>query len=164
LESIFSQVAAANSSENTLVIASSVGALAGLGFAFYRKSSVGGYIGYFILGSIVGSLIAHVIKPKTSTENTSPKNASKTEQSGNKKKLLDVLSGYSDGLKAGAIDKLSEGAITAGFVMLDSAIKYKNNKAKSIAENDTRIKNDYGVDINSSQFSKDIAEFWEQVA
>ena len=48
--------------------------------------------------------------------------------------------------------------------MLDSAIKYKNNKAKSIAENDTRIKNDYGVDINSSQFSKDIAEFWEQVA
>ena len=63
------QVAAANSSENTLVIASSVGALAGLGFAFYRKSSVGGYIGYFILGSIVGSLIAHVIKPKTSTEN-----------------------------------------------------------------------------------------------
>ncbi len=58
------QAAAADSSDKTLTIASSVGALAGLGFAYYRKSGVKGYIGYFILGSIVGSLIAHVVKPK----------------------------------------------------------------------------------------------------
>lgn len=56
--------------EKGLYIASSVGALAGLGFAHYRKSSVKGYIGYFILGSIVGSLFYHVIKPKSNAVTT----------------------------------------------------------------------------------------------
>lgn len=56
--------------EKGLYIASSIGALAGLGFAHYRKSSVKGYIGYFILGSIVGSLFYHVIKPKSNAVTT----------------------------------------------------------------------------------------------
>ena len=56
--------------EKGLYIASSVGALAGLGFAHYRKSSVKGYIGYFILGSIVGSLFYNVVKPKSNAVTT----------------------------------------------------------------------------------------------
>lgn len=53
-----------SNNQKTLMIASSIGALAGLGFAYYRKSKIGGYVGYFILGSIVGSLIGSVITPK----------------------------------------------------------------------------------------------------
>lgn len=39
-------------------ILSTIGFLAGLGFAFHKKSGVGGYIGYAILFSFSGSLIA----------------------------------------------------------------------------------------------------------
>ncbi len=57
-------VPATGDSGKMLTILSSVGALAGLGVAYYRKSGVKGYIGYFILGSIVGSIVAHIVKPK----------------------------------------------------------------------------------------------------
>jgi hypothetical protein len=51
-------------SDKTVLIASSIGALAGLGWAYKKQSGVLGYIGYFLLGSIAGSLVAHIIKPK----------------------------------------------------------------------------------------------------
>lgn len=49
-------------------ILSPIGLAAGLGFAYYKKSSVKGYIGYGILFSLVGTIIAvasmKVVPPK----------------------------------------------------------------------------------------------------
>jgi hypothetical protein len=49
-------------------VLSPIGFVAGLGFAHYKKSSVGGYIGYAILFSLVGTLVAaasvKVVPPK----------------------------------------------------------------------------------------------------
>jgi hypothetical protein len=53
-----------NKREVCIRIASTVGALAGLGFAFYKKKKFWGYVGYFILGSIATSLAYQVIFPK----------------------------------------------------------------------------------------------------
>jgi hypothetical protein len=55
-------VAQASSSDKTLTILSTIGALGGLYYAFSKKSGVGGYIGYVLLGGLVGSLIANVVK------------------------------------------------------------------------------------------------------
>lgn len=53
-----------NKREVGIRIASTVGALAGLGFAFYKKKKFWGYVGYFILGSIATSLAYQVVVPK----------------------------------------------------------------------------------------------------
>ena len=50
--------------DKTVMIASSIGALAGLGYAFYTKKKFWGYVGFFFLGSIAGSLVGNVIKKK----------------------------------------------------------------------------------------------------
>lgn len=52
------------SDNKIIIISSSIGALAGLGFAYHKKSKFWGYVGYFILGNIVGSLVGNIIKPK----------------------------------------------------------------------------------------------------
>ena len=41
-----------------------IGLAVGLGFAYYRKSGFGGYIGYAILGSIVAQIGYNLIKKK----------------------------------------------------------------------------------------------------
>ena len=41
-----------------------IGLAVGLGFAYYRKSGFGGYIGYAILGSIIGQIGYNLIKKK----------------------------------------------------------------------------------------------------
>ena len=55
-------VATASSSDKTLTILSTIGAFGGLYYAFSKKSGVGGYIGYMLLGGLVGSLLANVVK------------------------------------------------------------------------------------------------------
>ena len=50
--------------EAGIKIASTIGALAGLGLAYHKKKKFWGYVGYFILGSIVTSLTYQVIVPK----------------------------------------------------------------------------------------------------
>lgn len=46
---------------NNLTIAlSSVGALAGLAYAFKKEKSFWGYVGFFALGSVAGHLIGNV--------------------------------------------------------------------------------------------------------
>lgn len=51
-----------SSSDKTLTILSTIGALGGLYLAYSKKSGVGGYIGYVLLGGLVGSLLANVVK------------------------------------------------------------------------------------------------------
>jgi hypothetical protein len=41
-----------------------IGLAVGLGFAYYRKSGFGGYVGYAILGSIIGQVAYNLIKKK----------------------------------------------------------------------------------------------------
>ena len=41
-------------------IAGGVGSLVGLGYAFSQKKGFWGYVGFFVLGSLVGSLIGTV--------------------------------------------------------------------------------------------------------
>ena len=55
-------VAQSSSSNKTLTILSTIGSLSGLYYAFSKKSGVGGYIGYMLLGGLVGSLVASVVK------------------------------------------------------------------------------------------------------
>ena len=55
-------VAKSSSSDKTLTILSTIGSLSGLYYAFSKKSGVGGYIGYMLLGGLVGSLVASVVK------------------------------------------------------------------------------------------------------
>lgn len=58
------QVEIVKSDSKGLQIASGIGSLAGVGYAFYKKKSVMGYIGFMMLGGIVGSLVWHIVKPK----------------------------------------------------------------------------------------------------
>lgn len=51
-----------NKIDTGLYIASAIGTLAGLGYAFHKKKKVWGYVGFAILGSITGSLIYHIGK------------------------------------------------------------------------------------------------------
>jgi hypothetical protein len=51
----------ATKSDRTITILSSLGALAGLYYAFKKKKGVGGYIGFMILGGVAGSLSGHLI-------------------------------------------------------------------------------------------------------
>jgi hypothetical protein len=39
-----------------------IGAMAGLAIAYYRKSGVFGYVGFFILGTVAGSLVNVVVQ------------------------------------------------------------------------------------------------------
>ena len=55
-------VAQASSSDKTLTILSTIGSLGGLYYAYSKKSGVGGYIGFMLLGGLVGSLLASVVK------------------------------------------------------------------------------------------------------
>jgi hypothetical protein len=41
--------------------------LAGLGYAFSKKSGVGGYIGYAILGSVVGYFVGNLVFPSNNS-------------------------------------------------------------------------------------------------
>jgi hypothetical protein len=41
-----------------------IGVAVGLGFAYYRKSSVGGYVGYAILGSVIAQIGYNLTKKK----------------------------------------------------------------------------------------------------
>ena len=45
----------------TQILGSSIGALGGIYYAFTQKSGFWGYAGYFILGSLVGSLTGNVV-------------------------------------------------------------------------------------------------------
>jgi hypothetical protein len=45
----------------TTMVLASVGALAGLYYAFNKKSSALGYVGFFVLGSVAGHLAGNVI-------------------------------------------------------------------------------------------------------
>ena len=49
---------------STVMVASSIGALAGLGYAFAQKKQFWGYVGFFVLGSIAGTLVGNVISSK----------------------------------------------------------------------------------------------------
>lgn len=46
---------------NTTMVLASVGALAGLYFAFKNKKGFWGYAGYFVLGSVAGHLAGNVV-------------------------------------------------------------------------------------------------------
>ena len=46
-----------------------IGTLAGLGLAFYRKSGFGGYIGWSVLLGITGAIVGGVIGGKKATKN-----------------------------------------------------------------------------------------------
>lgn len=46
---------------NTTMVIASVGALAGLYYAFTKKKGFWGYAGYFVLGSIAGHLAGNVV-------------------------------------------------------------------------------------------------------
>jgi hypothetical protein len=37
--------------------------IVGLGYAFYKKTGVGGYFGYAFLGSVVGYLVGNLVYP-----------------------------------------------------------------------------------------------------
>ena len=41
--------------------------IAGLGYAFYKKTGVGGYFGYAILGGVVGYLVGNLVYPSNAT-------------------------------------------------------------------------------------------------
>lgn len=41
-----------------------IGTLAGLGFAFYKKTGFWGYVGYGLLGTIAAGIIINVVKKK----------------------------------------------------------------------------------------------------
>jgi hypothetical protein len=85
----------------------SAGALGGLYYAFTKKKSVWGYVGFFILGSIAGQLLGSAIesftkKPKTSNANlpsgstlpsSSTNTAPKTSDASNltKKQKVDLI-------------------------------------------------------------------------
>jgi hypothetical protein len=58
------QVKASAKKEKGISVAGYVGGLAGLGFAYYKKMGVWGYIGMGILGGIVGSVAYQMIRPK----------------------------------------------------------------------------------------------------
>lgn len=47
-----------------LSIASFIGASAGAGYAFYSKRKFWGYVGFALLGSLVGSIVHNIVAPK----------------------------------------------------------------------------------------------------
>jgi hypothetical protein len=47
--------------DKTTMVLSSIGALGGLYYAFTKKKSFWGYVGFFVLGSIAGSLASKVV-------------------------------------------------------------------------------------------------------
>ena len=47
--------------DKTTMVLSSIGALGGLYYAFTKKKSFWGYVGFFVLGSIAGSLAGKVV-------------------------------------------------------------------------------------------------------
>ena len=73
-----------NKADKTLTILSTIGGLAGLYYAYSKKKGMWGYVGFMVLGGIVGSLVANVVtkmkKPKladaTKKENTSTSSTS----------------------------------------------------------------------------------------
>ena len=58
------QVATATKSKSMASMASGVGFLAGLGYAFYTKRGFWGYVGFGLLGSIVASVGYNIVKKK----------------------------------------------------------------------------------------------------
>lgn len=60
---------------NTTMVLASVGALAGLYFAFNKKKGFWGYAGYFVLGSVAGHLAGNIVGaiiPQPKTEEFQP--------------------------------------------------------------------------------------------
>ena len=49
--------------EAGIQVAGMVGGLAGLGFAYHKKKKFWGYVGYFVLGSIVAGLTYQIVVP-----------------------------------------------------------------------------------------------------
>ena len=41
--------------------------IAGLGYAFSKKTGIGGYLGYGLLGSVVGYLVGNLVFPSNTT-------------------------------------------------------------------------------------------------
>ena len=61
LEQVKATATSESIANKSIYVYGGIGAVAGLGFAYYRKSSVGGYIGYLLLGSIVAQIVGQVI-------------------------------------------------------------------------------------------------------
>lgn len=57
-------VAEAIKTESKMSALAGIGTLAGLGFAFYKKTGFWGYVGYGLLGTIAAGLIINVVKKK----------------------------------------------------------------------------------------------------
>jgi hypothetical protein len=51
-----------NENDKTMMLLSSIGFLAGLYYAFTKKKSFWGYVGFGLLGSVVGSVSGSIIK------------------------------------------------------------------------------------------------------
>ena len=85
-----------NKADKTLTILSTIGGLAGLYYAYSKKKGMWGYVGFMVLGGIVGSLVANVVtkmkKPKladatkkvnSTTSTTTPTTTTTTTTSSN---------------------------------------------------------------------------------
>jgi hypothetical protein len=59
--------------KNKSIIIPSIGALAGLGYAFMTKKSFWGYVGFFALGAITGSLVSNIISGNNASETSAAK-------------------------------------------------------------------------------------------
>jgi hypothetical protein len=70
--------------DKTLTLLSSIGSMAGLYYAFTKKKTFWGYVGYMALGGVLGSLAAHIIKSTKKDKSPTPKGL------GNKIELKDV--------------------------------------------------------------------------
>ncbi len=148
----------------------SAGALGGLYYAFTKKKSVWGYIGFFILGSIAGQLLGNAIEsvtkkstptnpnlPSGSTnENTSSKSGDISNLTKNQKvdlivnniKSFELLSAEKERNLRGVLGNLSDAEINS-FVYLSKGLADEEIKKLGLSGNKTEaykiFQNKYGL-------------------
>jgi hypothetical protein len=128
-----------NKADKTLTILSTIGGLAGLYYAYSKKKSFWGYVGFMALGGIVGSLVANVV-----TKMKKPKLADSTKNTNSTTKLTTDKT-LSSGEKVDT-SKMSK------FQKID--LIYKNLKDKGIADaNDEKITRAFLNTLNDAELN-----------
>ena len=150
-----------------------IGTAGGAYFAYRRKSGVGGWIGWMVLGGLIGTAIAIPFAGKAMFKGLIGAAAEDMKKGGNvaninsglsnsdkKKFVIDHAADYLIEDKTALallLDKMTGGELTAFYITGAVPLKYGKTffNGELTAQKINQVKSDFGVDISTPQFKSD---------
>ena len=166
-----------------------IGTILGGVIAYSKKSKVGGWIGWLVLGGLTGTVIAIPLAGKamfsglvgaakkdlagtgSSTANTSNSSSTTTPPNSLTKqqkkdwivKNAEAVYLFDSGTISPLLDKLSDNELNALYIMGAAPSKFGKAVMSPTADNAKKIKDEFGTDVSTPQFKTDITNAFTKI-